>query len=279
MAGAKSGVATRFKEMNKKCLYTHCYGHALNLAVGDAVKKVSCLSDAFCAASEICKLVKKSPQRNTKLDELRERRKNSAKSVHAFCPTRWTVRGEVLESIIENHDQLMDLWDWSLTVVKDSEMKGRIIGAKSNMKSFDFLFGCSLGQLILKQTDNLSRTLQDPTLSAAQGQAVAEDVATTLAKDRNNESFELFWRRLELRREALAIEAPKLPRKRKVPDWFGSNGNPSTHHFPASPKDTYRQSYYQAFDYTVQSIKSRFSQTDYKKVFSTSATSPESYKW
>jgi len=28
-----------------------------------------------------------------------------------------------------------------------AEMKGRIIGAQSNMKSFDFLFGCLLGQL------------------------------------------------------------------------------------------------------------------------------------
>jgi len=266
MAGAKSGVATRFKEMNEKCLYTHCYGHALNLAVGDSIKKVSCLSDTFCAASEICKLVKKSLQRNTKLHELRETSANSAKSVHAFCPRRWTVRGEVLESIVENHDELMDLWDWSLSVVKDTEMKGRIIGAKSNMTSFEFLFGCSLGKLILKQTDNLSRTLQDPTLSAAQGQSVAKDVVTTLEKDRNNESFELFWRRLKLKREALEIQAPKLPRKRKMPDWFGTEGNPvNTHHFPDSPKDRYRQFYYQAFDYTIQSIKSRFSQTDYKK--------------
>ena len=51
-----------------------------------------------------------------------------------------------------------------------------------------------------------------------------------------------------------------------MPDWFGTEGNPvNTHHFPDSPKDRYRQFYYQAFDYTIQSIKSRFSQTDYKK--------------
>ena len=38
MSGSKSGVATRFKEENEKRLFTHCYGHALNLAVGDAIK-------------------------------------------------------------------------------------------------------------------------------------------------------------------------------------------------------------------------------------------------
>ena len=41
MAGSKSGVTTRFKEEYEKCLFTHCYGHALNLAIGDAIKKVA----------------------------------------------------------------------------------------------------------------------------------------------------------------------------------------------------------------------------------------------
>ena len=61
MAGAKSGVATRFKEMNEKCLYTHCYGHALNPAVGDAVKKVSCLSDALLCCFGNLQVGKKIP--------------------------------------------------------------------------------------------------------------------------------------------------------------------------------------------------------------------------
>ena len=36
MSGAKSGVAKRIKLVNPKCLYTHCYGHSLNLCVKDA---------------------------------------------------------------------------------------------------------------------------------------------------------------------------------------------------------------------------------------------------
>ena len=71
MSGSKSGVATRFKEENEKCLFTHCYGHALSLAVGDAIKKVPTLNETFSVAYEICKLVKKLPQRNTKLNTIR----------------------------------------------------------------------------------------------------------------------------------------------------------------------------------------------------------------
>ena len=114
MSGPKSGVATQIKSLNGKCLYTHCYGHALNLAAGDVIKNIPRLNETFCAAYEICKLVKKSPKRNTKLDSIRESNENKSKSVHEFCPTRWTVRGEVMESFLNNYEELMELWNWSL---------------------------------------------------------------------------------------------------------------------------------------------------------------------
>ena len=41
MAGAKSAVASRIKSLNRKCLYTHCYDHALNLCVKDVCNKVT----------------------------------------------------------------------------------------------------------------------------------------------------------------------------------------------------------------------------------------------
>ena len=61
MAGERTGVATQIKALNGKCLYTHCYGHALNLVVGDAVKSVKCIKDALETVKEVGKLVKKSP--------------------------------------------------------------------------------------------------------------------------------------------------------------------------------------------------------------------------
>ena len=69
-AGEKTGVATQIKTINGKCLYTHCYGHASNLAVADAIKSVQCINDSSDTVSEIGKLVKKLSQRNTKLDKI-----------------------------------------------------------------------------------------------------------------------------------------------------------------------------------------------------------------
>ena len=105
MSEAKSGVATRIKALNEKCLFTHCYGHVLNFSVKDACSDVKCLKDTFDTAREICKLVKLSPQRDTHLQILRKETQNEDAGMHAFCPTRWTVRGKTLLSILNNHEE------------------------------------------------------------------------------------------------------------------------------------------------------------------------------
>lgn len=155
-----------------------------------AIKSVQCISDSLDTVREIGKLLKKSPQRNTKSEKIRAETKNESRGVHAFCPTRWTVRGEALAAVINNHAELIELWDWSLTVSKDTEMKARIRGVQSTMTTFNFYFGCTLGEQLL--TDNLSRALQDSSTSAAQGNRLAQDVVKTLLKDRTDTSFSLF---------------------------------------------------------------------------------------
>ena len=61
------------------------------------------------------------------------------------------------------------------------------------MTTFDFYFGCSLGEQLLRQTDNLGRALQDSSTSAAQGNRLTQDVVKTSPKDRTDSSFSLFW--------------------------------------------------------------------------------------
>ena len=84
MAGKKKGVATVIKNINSKCLYTHCYRHALNLAVGDSVKNVKLLADMFGTIKEVCNLVKKSPKCETHLKKLHDLSENENPSIHYF---------------------------------------------------------------------------------------------------------------------------------------------------------------------------------------------------
>ncbi len=100
--------------------------------------------------------------------------------IRVLCPTRWTVKAEVLNSILNNFTVLLKLRDESLDVVKDSDMKARIQGVAAQMRKFEFFFGVSLGFLILRHTDNLSKTLQRADMSAAEGQEVVSLTLTTL---------------------------------------------------------------------------------------------------
>ena len=61
------------------------------------------------------------------------------------------------------------------------------------MKTFNYLFGILLGEVILRNTDNLSRTLQHQHLSAAEGQHVVSLTVKTLEKIRTDDAFELYF--------------------------------------------------------------------------------------
>ena len=86
MSGGKAGVVTRIKVLNSKTLYTHCYRHVLNLSVKDACSNIKCLKDTFETASEICKLVKFSPQRDTYLKNCGKKQKTRMLVYTRFVP-------------------------------------------------------------------------------------------------------------------------------------------------------------------------------------------------
>ena len=62
----------------------------------------------------------------------------------------------------------------------DTEMKARTRGVETYMKNFDFVHGVLLGELVLGHSDNLSRTLQHPKLSAVQAQDCANKTVETM---------------------------------------------------------------------------------------------------
>ena len=56
--------------------------------------------------------------------------------------------------------------------ITDSEIKARVIGVEATLRNFNFLIDLLLGECILKYTDNLSKTLQNLTLTASEGSAM-----------------------------------------------------------------------------------------------------------
>ena len=115
---------------------------------------------------------------------------------------------------------------------------------------------------ILKITDNLSRTLQTRSMSASEGQSVAELSVKTLQLMRNDESFDAFFRLVNCFREQTGTSSPKLPRKRQVPSRF-EVGEGKESYNDSSIEDHYRRLYFEVLDLAVTGISQRFNQPGY----------------
>ena len=227
MSGTKSGVAVQIKNEESRALYTHCYAYSINLAVGDTMKSCPVLKDTIDNAYELTKLVKKLPKRDAKLraiqgntvsgedDEYEEMLKNP--TIKLFCHTRWTVRADCLKSIIENFDELQELWDWSLQNCSCSEMKGRIQGIKVHSLKFSYCFGIHLAHMVLAHTDNLNQTLQGTQMTAIDAEVLSRACVTTLQSLRSEDEFNLFWAKVKQFATAHNVDAPSLPRRRNAP--------------------------------------------------------------
>ena len=189
---------------------------------------------------------------------------NEDRGVHAFCPHRWTIRGQSCQGMIDNYNELMELWEWSLENVKETDMIARIRGVMVYMKQFKFLFGCLLGKMILIQTDNLSRTLQDSKCTAVEGQDVASNTVKTLRLIRNDSSFEGFWKLVQSEKERLEVDDPALPRKKRRQTRIDDHFYSDTTYNPPTVEEMYRKIYYEAIDYAISTITDRFDQPDYE---------------
>lgn len=184
--------------------------------MSDTVKKSIIMKDCLDTCYELVKLIKFFPEREALLTHLKEIG-SDAPLIRTLCPTRWTVRAESLASIVANYKDLQGLWEEALMATSDTEMKARIRGIASQMETFQFLFGLLLSEMILRHTDKLSKTLQNPELSSTEGHEIAILTVKTLERVLSDSDFDLFWDKVELRRVQLDVGEPQLPRKRKLP--------------------------------------------------------------
>ena len=64
MRGPKSVVAKQLLDDEPRAVFTHCYGHSLNLAISDTMKGCKVTKDALDLIFEVTKLIKYSPKRD-----------------------------------------------------------------------------------------------------------------------------------------------------------------------------------------------------------------------
>lgn len=129
------------------------------------------------------------------------------------------------------------------------------------MNTFEYYFGTSLGVLLLKHSDNLSKTLQHTFMSASEGQLVSTMTISTLKLMRSDEQFDMFWSKVTQKAKELDICEPVLPRRRKRPARY--EDGQAEHFFPDSPKSFYKAVYFESLDMIINCIQARFNQPGY----------------
>ena len=143
--------------------------------------------------------------------------------------------------------------------VTDSEIRTRVTGVDATVSKFSFLFGLVLAEKLLQHTDNLSQTLQASSLTASEGQEMANLTCTTLSRMRSTEAYDLFWERILQLQKEFGINEACLPRKRKASRHL--EVGESTGYFHSTSKALYSQEY---FAYIVRTIRDHFDQPGYK---------------
>ena len=106
MARSRTGTATQLRHVEERAICTHCYGHALNLAVADVVKQSKVIRDVLDTVGEINKLLKYSPRRDSLFEQLKSSVSPGTVGFRTRCPTQWTVRAASLQSVIDNPEIL-----------------------------------------------------------------------------------------------------------------------------------------------------------------------------
>ena len=70
LPGANNDVAANITSKETRAVYTNCYGHAVNLTVGDTVKRSKVMRNSLNTVFPMSKLIKYPPRRDTILEPL-----------------------------------------------------------------------------------------------------------------------------------------------------------------------------------------------------------------
>ena len=103
MRGIRSGVAKRILDEEPRAVYTHCYGHSINLAMNDSIKACKPVKNSLEVTHEITKLIKYSPRREAIFQDLKDTHDlavgHHTPGIRVLCPTRWTVCANALRGV------------------------------------------------------------------------------------------------------------------------------------------------------------------------------------
>ena len=121
-----------------------------------------------------------------------------------------------LQRVINNYEAPMKVWIHCLDNREmESELKGRIIRAKTQIKSFELYFGLHPGTWCYSHIDNVARSVQNKGMSACSSKRLANLTIQTLETLRNEERYENFCETVDDSKIAPVCESTNFEKKAK----------------------------------------------------------------
>ena len=151
-----------------------------------------------------------------------------------------------MKIILDNWVALQQVWDESFDGNLEPEIKSRIFCVKSQMTTFDCFYGVTILQLVLRDSDNLSKTLQKSSLTSCQRKEISNLTLQTINSLRSKQA------------EVLEVTQPSPPRKRKRSAKLLNENEASLYDEVSDVKTFYRRIYFDAI--------TRFSQPGYRTI-------------
>lgn len=261
MSGHISGVAARVKKEEKAALHVHCLAHSLNLCLQDTAHVCMPIRESLHLVMELVQLIKWSPKRLTLFHQIKDEVSPTTQDLKPLCPTRWTVRTEAINAILQNYAALIQLLDEVSSSGRD-EYAMKAHGYLQLMEKFSAYFGLKLGYLVFSVTEELSYVLQGKDTTVQEAMEAAIVYERHLRRLRNDVEFDRFYEAAHQSSQDLTDE-PVLPRKQKIPRRVNEGADP---HQYESPKDYFRHQYFSALDEIANELSRRFDQKDMKVV-------------
>ena len=182
----------------------------------------------------------------------------SQTGIKPLCPTRWTVRTGVIDAVIVNYSVLLETMKEIAETTKDE------YGLKANeifaaLGKFHTLFDLKLGHLVFSAAEKVSRTLRGIDTSIQEAMKCVEIAKNFYRRHRVDVEFEKFYALVFKQSTELGLENPRIGRRRRLPLRLDDGSAPHTHE---TPKDFYRQQYFEACDILLRDLEDRFCQEE-----------------
>ena len=133
-------------------------------------------------------------------------------------------------------------------------------GVLAQLEKFSTYFALKLSHLVFSATEQVSKLLQAKDTTIQQAIASSELARDYLQDQRLASNFDKFYSSTQ--NDALTFTGePVLPRYKKAPRRFDNGSDP---HSYQSPKDYFRQIYFEVIDLIQNEIKHRFDQNSLK---------------